>query len=253
MGSTNKTTQVQLNQWIGSDILRREDFNYDKNVLDKQILLRNKAWQDNITLYADQWMQNGDKYVHTLHCTDEPGIRVDLSATIPNLLALDTPIVAANENGSLFAETISPPKYNICVQATMTYVLGAGAVVYGRALHNGSSGSVYPPENVEGFHAEADGGRILLRWRDPADTAIDSITLAIWAGTKIVRKTGSFPDTESDGVLVADSTTRNEYQVVGLADEELKKGVAYCYQAFPYSTSGAVNRYAATRVEITLV
>ena len=253
MGSTNKTTQVQLNQWIGSDILRREDFNYDKNVLDKQILLRNKAWQDNITLYADQWMQNGDKYVHPLHCTDEPGIRVDLSATIPNQLAVEAPLVIANENGNMFAETTNPPKCNICVQIALTYVLGAGAVVYGRALHKRISGDAYPSDNVIEFHAEANQEQIILRWEDPGDTTVDNITLAVWAGTKIVRKIGSFPDTDTDGVLVVDSTIRNEYLEDGFLDEGCNKGNTYCYQAFPYSTRGVVNRNVINRAEVAFI
>lgn len=252
MGSTNKTALVGLNQWIGSDILRREDFNYDKNILDKQVFQRNKVWRSDVTLYADQWVQSADRYVHAFRCTDKPGIRVDLSAAVPDLLAINTPIVLANINGELFAETVSPPGYNIRVQAAMTYVLGAGPVVYGRSVHNGSSGSAYPPDNVAGFYAENDGGRVLLRWEDPADTAVDHISLAVWAGTKIVRKTDAFPDTEHDGILVVDSKVRNEYREDGLADERLQKGGTYCYQAFPYSTTGAVNRYAANRVEITL-
>lgn len=35
MGSTNKTSNLKLNSWIGSDKPQRVDFNYDNNILDE--------------------------------------------------------------------------------------------------------------------------------------------------------------------------------------------------------------------------
>ena len=37
MGSTNKTGDLELNQWIGSDVPKMEDFNRDNEILDKTI------------------------------------------------------------------------------------------------------------------------------------------------------------------------------------------------------------------------
>ena len=37
MSSTNKTTHLKLNSWIGSDKPKRVDFNYDNEVIDKTI------------------------------------------------------------------------------------------------------------------------------------------------------------------------------------------------------------------------
>ena len=37
MSSTNKTEELELNQWIGSDILKMEDFNRDNEIIDKTL------------------------------------------------------------------------------------------------------------------------------------------------------------------------------------------------------------------------
>ena len=37
MSSTNKTKNLQLNSWIGSDRPKREDFNADNSIIDKAI------------------------------------------------------------------------------------------------------------------------------------------------------------------------------------------------------------------------
>lgn len=37
MGSTNKTEDLELNQWIGSDVPKMEDFNRDNEIIDKTL------------------------------------------------------------------------------------------------------------------------------------------------------------------------------------------------------------------------
>ncbi len=37
MSSTNKTEELELNQWIGSDIPKMEDFNRDNEIIDKTL------------------------------------------------------------------------------------------------------------------------------------------------------------------------------------------------------------------------
>ena len=37
MSSTNKTTNLQLNDWVGTDVPQREDFNADNQRIDKAI------------------------------------------------------------------------------------------------------------------------------------------------------------------------------------------------------------------------
>lgn len=104
-----------------------------------------------------------------------------------------------------------------------------------------------PPGNVLNFTAKARNEQIILTWVDPGDSS------AAWKGTMIRHKPGSYPADETDGVLVVDSKTRNQYQTTGFVDTGLTNGTAYYYQAFPYSTAGVYNRNAANRVTATPV
>ena len=83
----------------------------------------------------------------------------------------------------------------------------------------GSSGDY--PYNVASFSASALDDSITLTWTDPADSA--------WAGTMIRRKTGGYPTSETDGVLVVNSTTKNQYASVGFVDDDLADGTTYYY------------------------
>lgn len=95
----------------------------------------------------------------------------------------------------------------------------------------GSSGSY--PYNVASFSASALDDSITLTWTDPADSA--------WTGTMIRRKAEGYPTSETDGVLVVNSTTQNQYASVGFVDDDLADGTTYYYQAFPYSDDGYCN------------
>jgi len=122
-------------------------------------------------------------------------------------------------------------------------------IIYGLPLQS-YIGVSYPPANVTAFQAQAENGGILLTWNDPEDTVINNATLAIWVGTKVVRKLGGYPTTENDGVLVVDNTIRGKYKTNGFYDEEAVSGFTYYYQAFPYTGNGSVNRYEQNRVKI---
>ena len=95
----------------------------------------------------------------------------------------------------------------------------------------GSSGNY--PYNVASFSASALDDSVTLTWTDPTDSA--------WKGTMIRRKTGGYPTSETDGVLVVNSTTQNQYESVGFVDDDLADGTTYYYQAFPYSDDGYCN------------
>lgn len=97
---------------------------------------------------------------------------------------------------------------------------------------SGSSGGSYP-YNVSLFSASALDDSITLTWTDPADSA--------WTGTMIRRKAEGYPTSETDGVLVVNSTTQNQYASVGFVDDDLADGTTYYYQAFPYSDDGYCN------------
>lgn len=101
-------------------------------------------------------------------------------------------------------------------------------------------GDGYPVGAVTNFQAKSDNKQAVLTWTDPDDVTIEDsngnlITIARWKGTKILRKTGSYPANENDGVLVVDNGVRNQYQSNGFVDTGLTNEVTYYYSAFPYT------------------
>lgn len=96
--------------------------------------------------------------------------------------------------------------------------------------------------DVENFSSSASPGikKISLTWDDPDDIVISGVVQAAWGGTKIVRKAGSIPVSEGDGIIVVDSTTRNQYSITGFEDNTVEFETTYYYRAFPYTTEGTV-------------
>ena len=117
-------------------------------------------------------------------------------------------------------------------------------------------GDGYPVGNISNFNAKEDDMKVILTWQDPDDVIItDSndniITIARWKGTKILRKTGSYPVNENDGVLVVDNGVRNQYATNGFEDTGLQNDTEYFYMAFPHTeedvfTADEKNRVSAT-------
>ncbi|MCM3488768.1 hypothetical protein M3689_05535 [Alkalihalophilus marmarensis] len=95
-----------------------------------------------------------------------------------------------------------------------------------------------PVGNVSNFTAQAGNAQVTLTWTDPADVVLDGATIARWKGTKVLRKTGSYPINENDGVLVVDSGVRNQYSTTGFVDTGLTNGTTYYYSAFSYTEDG---------------
>jgi hypothetical protein len=114
----------------------------------------------------------------------------------------------------------------------------------------------YPVGNVAGLSVTEGNGEITIKWQDPDDVTItDSndnvITIARWKGTKLVRKVGSYPVNETDGTLILDNTTRNQYQINGYKDTELINGTTYYYMLFPYTEDGVITIDSANRINAT--
>lgn len=114
-------------------------------------------------------------------------------------------------------------------------------------------GDGYPVGNVTGFTASTGDGKITLNWNDPTDvTVTDSngtvITIAKWAGTRILRKTGSYPANENDGTLVINNGVQDQYVSTGYQDTGLTNGTTYYYAAFPYTEDDVFTVSTANRV-----
>lgn len=98
--------------------------------------------------------------------------------------------------------------------------------------------------------AVTSGSEILqIKWTDPAATVVsDGVTLATWASTKVVYKTGSYPTNPDDGTLAINSTTRNAYSTSAYTISGLTNGTTYYIALFPISTDGAITTDATNRI-----
>lgn len=92
--------------------------------------------------------------------------------------------------------------------------------------------------DVSGATATQDFDDVTLTWSDPSDVVIGGSTLIRWAGTAVVRKKGSAPQSVNDGTLIVENTTRDQYASTGYRDEGLDFGDTYYYRFFPYRMSG---------------
>ena len=110
-----------------------------------------------------------------------------------------------------------------------------------------------PVDNVTGITVKAQlNGRVQLVWTDPAATKVsDGVTLATWASTKVVYKTGSYPTSPEDGTLALNSTTRNAHTSSPLEVTGLTNGTTYYFAFFPVTTEGAVNKSTTQRIAAT--
>ncbi len=104
-----------------------------------------------------------------------------------------------------------------------------------------SSGGGIPTSNCKFLAYKKVSTTVTLKWKDPDDTIIDGSTLCSWAGTKIVRKLGSYPNSATDGTVILDNATKDAYLKTAYTDTLPDNTNAYYYRAFPYSVNGIYN------------
>lgn len=123
-----------------------------------------------------------------------------------------------------------------------------------------------PLDPVTNFVAEEGTGKVLLSWNDPKDKyatpegemAQDPQQLvSVWSHTIIIRKEGSDPVDENDGVVIVSSSVRNQYSSVQYTDSNVENGIEYHYGAFAINedgiASGGVYISATPRVYDTIL
>lgn len=101
----------------------------------------------------------------------------------------------------------------------------------------GSGASGIELADVTDVSATSSNGKISLLWNDPDDLTYNGATLARWVGTTVVRKEGSAPTSQTDGTVVADSTTRDAHVSTPLVDSGLTNGTTYHYRFFPHTAA----------------
>lgn len=114
-----------------------------------------------------------------------------------------------------------------------------------------TGGGGVPPSNVINPSIIEGDSQLTIKWDDPEDTVVDGQLISTWAGTKLVRKAGSYPINEKDGVVLVDNKVRGAYASTGFVDSGLTNGTTYYYQLFPYNDLGAVNKNTANRLSGT--
>lgn len=107
------------------------------------------------------------------------------------------------------------------------------------SIQTGSS--AFPVGDVTNLVGSFGDGKALIKWTDPENLVYEGFTLATWAGTKLVRKLGSYPTSETDGTLVIDNTVKNQYSSSAYVDSGLINETTYYYALFPYTTDNVYN------------
>lgn len=98
--------------------------------------------------------------------------------------------------------------------------------------------------------SEAGNGKMTVKWTDPAATITsDGVTLATWASTTIVVKSGSYPTGKDDAAAVytLKATTRNQYSNTALTITGLTNGTKYYIAFYPETSDGGINTSTTQR------
>lgn len=98
--------------------------------------------------------------------------------------------------------------------------------------------------------SEAGNGKMTVKWTDPAATITsDGVTLATWASTTIVVKSGSYPTGKDDAAAVytLKATTRNQYSNTALTITGLTNGTKYYIAFYPETSDGSINTSTTQR------
>lgn len=119
-------------------------------------------------------------------------------------------------------------------------------------LNLSSGGNKIAPRNVSNLDIKVGNGKVEILWSDPQDTVVDEQKICTWKGTKLVYKTGSYPQNIKDGVLLVDNKERDKYKTNGFEVNNLENGETYFFSLFPYSDKNAVNTNVSNRISGTI-
>jgi len=139
--------------------------------------------------------------------------------------------------------------YAVTLGTTYYFKIFADYITLGNAVESAGVATsllaqdTTPPGNVTADTATPGNTEVTITWTDP--------TTAGWAGTLLLRKTGSYPVDQNDGTVVVNSTVSDQYATTGYVDSGLTNGTQYFYQLFPYNTSGYYNTNAANQLTAT--
>lgn len=257
------TSNLNLKKPENSDVVNNDDLNDNFDILDVEVTKKATTTQDGRMSKEDKTKLDGieagaNKYVHPkTHSAD---------IIIPNA---DRRFVSDTEKEAWNAkETPEGAQAKVdAVQANLDEHKAddvSQGEIHGLRVNNGkleyydgewkiASGGI-PVGNVSGLSIKEGDAEITLMWTDPEDRYLDDLKIAEWQGTKIIRKEGSYPVSDDDGVLVVDNKIRNQYSSNGYKDTGLTNETTYYYMAFPYTedaiTVDGANRIAGTPTDV---
>lgn len=100
---------------------------------------------------------------------------------------------------------------------------------------NGPEKGVGVPTDINCIQS-ADDTEIRLRWKDPVN-----VGRYVWHKTRVLKKNGGYPANENDGVIVGESTLRDQYKDDWLIDHRPSNITGtWWYRIFAYSADGVV-------------
>lgn len=135
-------------------------------------------------------------------------------------------------------------------QALESDLLPVGTTVF--VVDDGDESSGVPVGNVQNLSKKEGTNSLTLTWEDPQDIVFNGELVAQWAGTKVMRKEDGYPENENDGILVVDSTTRDQYVTEGFQDIDVSSDIEYHYTLFPYTDKNVYTRSDLNKVSGSL-
>lgn len=120
----------------------------------------------------------------------------------------------------------------------LTKFPGGGAISAGYKYQIGDASGIIYSTDAE--------GNLFLNWSDPEDVFLDGRAISEWKGTLVVCKEGSAPKSVDDGIIICNSTVRDQYKDEGFPVNV--GGLGYHYGVFPYTEDRVVNAGVANTV-----
>lgn len=112
------------------------------------------------------------------------------------------------------------------------------------------SGSPIPLEPISDLTLAGRDQSVLITWTDPVDKMTNpGNELAVeWTRTVIIRKQGSEPLSYTDGIVVLESTVRDQYKYTAYTDNDLINDIEYYYAIYSVTTSGTYSEITINSV-----
>ena len=100
------------------------------------------------------------------------------------------------------------------------------------------SGLVVGP--VSGVGITRSGNVVSVTWTDPADVTLQGTMIARWSATRLVAKTGGFPEDQDDGETLVETTERNAHRLAPFV-HDMGSASDYRFALFTKSHTGQWN------------